>query len=150
MSFEEFERLAVARGATARDCGGGHWQVRGALLVNYYPQTGTVYVAGTSRSVIRSGPDGAISLAFTPPPRVRLEARLKPRQIQAERRRLLAQDPRCRWCGCALTFETSTLDHVVPLGRGGTNRRDNLVLACSPCNQRRADQMPEVRDGVPS
>ena len=145
--FEEFKRLAESRGASVRDCGAGHWQVRGKLLVNYYPKTGTIYVAGTSRSVIRGGVDAAVSLAFSPPPRGRLEPRFTKRQRIAERRRLLAADPHCHWCRCALVFETATVDHVIPLGRGGTNRRDNLVLACQSCNARRADQMPEVSDG---
>ncbi len=27
-----------------------------------------------------------------------------------------------------------TVDHVLPISRGGTNDLDNLVLACQPCN----------------
>ena len=29
----------------------------------------------------------------------------------------------------------SSLDHVIPRSKGGTNRLSNLVLACCECNQ---------------
>lgn len=32
----------------------------------------------------------------------------------------------------------ATIEHVLPIGAGGTWRRDNLKLACYRCNQRRA------------
>lgn len=151
-TFEEFEALARAKGATAKDCGGGHWQARhGEQLVNYYPfsrRGPVIYVAGTSRSVILGGIDAAIGLLFRPPPRVRLEKRLKPAQARKERERMLAIDPHCHWCRCVLTSGTATLDHRVPLGRGGTNRRDNLLLACRECNHDRGMEMPELRNGA--
>jgi hypothetical protein len=40
----------------------------------------------------------------------------------------------CRYCAEAVTPETVTLDHVVPVSRGGTNERENLVTACLMCN----------------
>jgi hypothetical protein len=40
----------------------------------------------------------------------------------------------CRYCAEAVTPETVTLDHVVPVSQGGTNERENLVTACLTCN----------------
>lgn len=40
----------------------------------------------------------------------------------------------CTYCHQLLCLESATLDHVTPLARGGTNARDNLVLACARCN----------------
>jgi len=38
----------------------------------------------------------------------------------------------------------ATIDHVMPLSRGGGRfDRDNLKLACFSCNQKKADKMPE-------
>lgn len=34
-----------------------------------------------------------------------------------------------------------TVDHVIPRSRGGMNS-GNVLLACSPCNQQKADRMP--------
>lgn len=35
-----------------------------------------------------------------------------------------------------------TLDHRVPLSRGGTNREDNLQTMCRPCNHRKGGNLP--------
>ncbi|MEH1822105.1 MAG: HNH endonuclease [Nostoc sp.] len=50
---------------------------------------------------------------------------------------------RCFWCGCDLTPEVMTVDHYIPLSRGGSNKTDNLRLACYGCNQKRGNAMPE-------
>jgi 5-methylcytosine-specific restriction endonuclease McrA len=36
-----------------------------------------------------------------------------------------------------------TRDHVVPTSRGGPNTWENVVTACSPCNNRKGDRLPE-------
>ena len=36
---------------------------------------------------------------------------------------------------------STTVDHVVPLIRGGTNHRDNLVPCCRPCNSSKGDKL---------
>ena len=35
-----------------------------------------------------------------------------------------------------------TRDHVVPTSRGGGNTWDNVVTACSPCNNRKGNRLP--------
>lgn len=45
---------------------------------------------------------------------------------------------RCCYCGAAGT----TLDHVLPLCRGGRTTWDNLVTACERCNGRKGDRTP--------
>jgi 5-methylcytosine-specific restriction endonuclease McrA len=61
---------------------------------------------------------------------------------------LFARDGyRCQYCGRPGTElkprEALTRDHVVPMSRGGTNEWTNVVTACSPCNTRKANHMPE-------
>jgi hypothetical protein len=50
---------------------------------------------------------------------------------------------RCFWCGYSLTPETLTIDHYIPLSKGGSNKIKNLRLACNGCNNKRGDAMPE-------
>ncbi|MEH1789652.1 MAG: HNH endonuclease [Nostoc sp.] len=50
---------------------------------------------------------------------------------------------KCFWCGCDLLSETLTIDHYIPLSKGGTNKIKNLRLACDRCNNKRKDAMPE-------
>ena len=35
-----------------------------------------------------------------------------------------------------------TLDHVIPLARGGRSTRDNLVPSCKECNTRKKSSLP--------
>lgn len=46
-----------------------------------------------------------------------------------------AQNWRC--CYCGERSDALTLEHVVPLGSGGSNDWDNCVAACLDCNNRR-------------
>jgi 5-methylcytosine-specific restriction endonuclease McrA len=46
----------------------------------------------------------------------------------------------CAYCG----YDAPTqVDHVMPLSRGGTDDRANLVPACRPCNMNKLDFTPE-------
>jgi 5-methylcytosine-specific restriction endonuclease McrA len=43
----------------------------------------------------------------------------------------------CAYCGVVLTKGNRSLDHKIPLVRGGTNDISNLVPSCLRCNQRK-------------
>lgn len=43
----------------------------------------------------------------------------------------------CQYCGKSLTKSESTVDHVKPKSKGGTNSWNNVVLSCKPCNARK-------------
>jgi 5-methylcytosine-specific restriction endonuclease McrA len=53
----------------------------------------------------------------------------------------------CQYCGHHRSQlrqrEFLTRDHVIPVSRGGGNGWDNVVAACSPCNNRKADRLPQ-------
>ncbi len=49
---------------------------------------------------------------------------------------------RCVYCATHLDQRTATLDHVVPLARGGFHDPGNLVVACGPCNRLKGDLFP--------
>lgn len=40
----------------------------------------------------------------------------------------------CAICGQPLNKEEMTISHDLPLSKGGTNGKDNLILACWTCN----------------
>jgi 5-methylcytosine-specific restriction endonuclease McrA len=46
----------------------------------------------------------------------------------------------CAWCGSSAQ---PTLDHIVPLSRGGSNVKDNLQRLCLPCNSGKRDTAPQ-------
>jgi len=60
-------------------------------------------------------------------------------EYHAERRRVLAGDPPCHWCG----QPAKTADHVIPVARGG-GHVGNLVPCCQGCNARKGAKTPDV------
>lgn len=62
------------------------------------------------------------------------------RKVRAEL--LLRDSSTCHWCKLRVKPNVATIDHLVPLSRGGTNKMKNLVLACSPCNAARGNELP--------
>jgi 5-methylcytosine-specific restriction enzyme A len=48
----------------------------------------------------------------------------------------------CHYCGREVGARRLTLDHVVPLIRGGTSVRGNVVPACKDCNSAKQSLLP--------
>lgn len=51
----------------------------------------------------------------------------------------IRDDYTCQYCGKKVSLTTGTLDHVMPLSRGGPNTITNIVCACKECNNNKAD-----------
>ena len=56
------------------------------------------------------------------------------------RKRTKKQNGMCHWCGNVMT--NPTLDHVIPLSKGGEDHWENVVAACGRCNQKKANKLP--------
>jgi 5-methylcytosine-specific restriction endonuclease McrA len=56
--------------------------------------------------------------------------------------RLLEYNYCCAYCYKPFSVEELTIDHMIPLSRGGTNTIDNLVPACISCNSRKGTKTP--------
>ena len=48
----------------------------------------------------------------------------------------------CHYCRRAVGPRALTMDHVVPLGRGGTSSRGNVVPSCKDCNTKKKHLVP--------
>lgn len=76
-------------------------------------------------------------------------------RLRAIREALLASmGGRCAYCGCELdtrplhqpgrdTSACATIDHILPVSRGGTDAAANLTLACRRCNVAKGDRTAE-------
>ncbi len=62
----------------------------------------------------------------------------------ANRRRLLADNPACHWCG----QPASEADHLIEHDRGGSDDLDNMVPACKTCNARRGNRYKQAKDAI--
>jgi 5-methylcytosine-specific restriction endonuclease McrA len=59
-----------------------------------------------------------------------------PRQVPFTRFNVFLRDRfKCQYCAGKFPAAELTFDHVVPRCRGGQTSWDNVVAACSPCNQ---------------
>ncbi len=66
------------------------------------------------------------------------------RTVVFSRKNLFKRDRyTCQYCGAQPGPEELTIDHVVPRSAGGRSTWENCVLACVPCNRRKADRPPE-------
>lgn len=65
--------------------------------------------------------------------------RIPGRQVPVSRRGVLRRDSqRCAYCGGSAT----TVDHVLPRSRGGSDSWENLVACCLRCNNVKSDRTP--------
>lgn len=58
--------------------------------------------------------------------------------LQAWNDKLEILDYKCQYCG---TRERITIDHIIPLTKGGTNHIDNLQPLCHSCNSSKGNKL---------
>jgi 5-methylcytosine-specific restriction endonuclease McrA len=69
----------------------------------------------------------------------RMAGRLPEREWLALCAQVYARDGLvCRYCGA---HDLLSVDHVVPVSRGGLNDLSNLAAACRPCNSSKRDRL---------
>ncbi len=69
--------------------------------------------------------------------------RAKARELRASqwwKRRV--SDGVCHYCRHRVGPKALTMDHLVPLGRGGRSARGNVVPSCKDCNNRKKALLP--------
>lgn len=65
-----------------------------------------------------------------------------------ERYKILERDNfSCFYCGASGKDTRITVDHVIPMSRGGTNEESNLVAACADCNAGKGRKIIGVKSG---
>jgi 5-methylcytosine-specific restriction endonuclease McrA len=63
--------------------------------------------------------------------------------IKFSRGNVYARDGgRCQYCGNDVPKDRFTYDHVIPRVSGGKTCWENVVISCTPCNQRKGGRTP--------
>lgn len=52
-------------------------------------------------------------------------------------------DKRCSICGKPLKYDDVSIDHIIPISRGGTNAMDNLRCTCEDCNKLKSNRLDD-------
>jgi len=83
------------------------------------------------------------TMVFLVPQHIRLIINHKERAWRVpavNRREVLRRDKHtCQYCG---SNRQLTLDHVIPVSKGGQHTWDNIVTACEKCNNSKGDRTP--------
>src|SRR5271156_4516212 len=93
---------------------------------------------------MRTDPDSYLTLdpAFTDPARLRGE-REKARKLRKSQWWLRKVNAGvCHYCERRFSPRALTMDHVVPLARGGQTAPGNVVPACIECNREKKLRIP--------
>ena len=46
----------------------------------------------------------------------------------------------CHYCGAEISGKNKTIDHKIPISKGGTNAIENLCVCCRKCNSAKKDK----------
>lgn len=52
------------------------------------------------------------------------------------------QNGLCAYCGQHRNIKYMTVDHIIPLSKGGTDSIENLQCTCKMCNRLKSDMLP--------
>lgn len=131
-------------------------RMNGKVLVlnqNYEPMSvcnvkkAIILIFGGKAEVVAAQPDQfvrSVTRQYPTPSIVRLifYVAVPYKKIMLTRKNILRRDGnRCTYCGRADL--PLTLDHVIPKSQGGQDTWENLVTACTKCNNKKANRTPE-------
>jgi 5-methylcytosine-specific restriction endonuclease McrA len=87
------------------------------------------------------------SRTFRLPAVMRLKQYIRPYlslSVRLSRQNIFLRDHHtCQYCRKKFSEKKLTIDHVVPLSKGGRHEWTNVVTACSACNNKKGDKSPE-------
>ena len=52
------------------------------------------------------------------------------------------QNRLCAYCGDYRAFRTMTVDHIIPISKGGADEPENMQCVCKKCNGMKSDMLP--------
>ena len=124
-----------------------HFSLQGrAYKVSFFPTTGNFYIVGAKKindeckynniQEVIDIADGKREL-----PAISNNRDKRKRTYTKEKKLLYTQDKACCYCHKELELSDATIEHKIPLSKGGNNKIENLSLACKECNQAKGDSI---------
>ena len=87
----------------------------------------------------------SVTLEFKVPSVIRFLRKIRDRKraVKFSRENVYARDKGCcQYCSSRVPRAEATYDHVTPRSQGGQTTWENVVIACTPCNQRKGGRTP--------
>ena len=87
----------------------------------------------------------SVNQKFALPKVLRLLGKFKHiRKVKFCRQNVFYRDEyQCQYCALVFKRDELTLDHVLPISRGGKTNWTNIVTACSSCNFKKGNKTPD-------
>jgi len=132
-----------ARGYEIKALPNSHYQINvGNALFNYYPRSKrkTLYINGTNQGINDCSVYDVIKIIEK-----KVDIKLpKTKKISNKvfKESLYKDTKVCFYCGLSLSFSDATVDHIMPLSKGGLNNRNNVCLCCYKCNSSKGSSVP--------
>lgn len=145
MNFaQSLEKIAKENNVDFRICNEFHIQLRALYIVNVYEGKSKYYVSGANLSSYfsKAKPMHLINVALGKN-ETAVSPKTKREKISAGTKRNLWQKSKdCFFCKRRIeSFSEASIEHVIPLGKGGSNRMNNLALSHEKCNHERGNSM---------
>ena len=129
-------------------------KLKGFKIVNrsqFQPQAATAaaVVLNAAKSALEAKPEPPSEPEPQKPDRQKEQSTLiakTPRRnfTERERRDIYIRDKGiCGICGRFIPPDCFTIDHIIPISKGGTYDYDNLQCCCKKCNQLKDDALPD-------
>lgn len=146
VTVTELRTLAKIKGVKVEQHPDGHYRLLGETInISYWPNSRnrSAYIEGTKQTHTQVSPERAVKLACTLPGIVDKYSRDKRKynRNKKDKKKMLKKRPFCHWCNDPLDAVSATVDHRIPLMRGGLDNMNNKVLSCQPCNIERGSDM---------
>lgn len=127
-----------------KKCSKHHIQFVGKVVVNFYPTKNKAYINRTMKAFSCTEKE-AKAIAEDPELIHKKQFVKKKRKTNNLNRRKTLYYRKdmtlCHVCGEFMHFDETTLEHIIPLAKGGSDRYDNLALSHERCNQEKGSKV---------
>lgn len=145
MNFaQSLEKIAKENNVDFRICNEFHIQLRAVYVVNVYEGKSKYYVSGANASSYfsKSKPLHLVNIALGINENLVSKKTKREKVPAGTKRNLWIKSKDCFFCkGKIESFSEASIEHVIPLAKGGSNRIENLALSHEKCNHERGSSM---------
>jgi len=133
-------------GVEIKRCSEYHFQLKGIFLINVYPTKQSFYMQGANKKEKYKSLDQLINLSLGLSDVEEKLIKTKRTSLKSKKNELWTNCKNCFFCGERIEkIEDASIEHKIPLSRGGSNRKDNLALSHYDCNFKRGNNLKTLR-----